>query len=96
MIRRGIVIPEYEEVMSAPEETTEDTPVDIMGMGMDGDDTTGTADSTETTGAPAQGENSEQDNGSSLESGDTAAPVPVEETAPAQSEGSPSENQNDE
>jgi hypothetical protein len=33
MIRRGIVIPEYEEVMTAPEEKTEEAPVDIMGDG---------------------------------------------------------------
>lgn len=31
MVRRGIVIPEFEEVMNAPEETIEDVPVDILG-----------------------------------------------------------------
>lgn len=104
MIRRGIVIPEYEEVMSAPEEKTEETPVDIMGMGLDGDETT---DSFETPDTPGQGdntpadstikvENSDQGSGSSVESGNTATPAPVDETAPAQSEDSPFENQNGE
>lgn len=108
MIRRGIVIPEYEEVMSAPEEKTEDTPVDIMGMGMDGDGTTETTDSFETsTDNPAPDENPptdsankienpDQGSGSSVEPMHTAAPEPVEETAPAQSEDIPSDNQNSE
>lgn len=31
MVRRGIVIPEFEEVMNAPEEKIEEVPVDILG-----------------------------------------------------------------
>lgn len=105
MIRRGIVIPDYEEVMSAPEEKTEEMPVDIMNMGVDEETTTETTDSFETTNNPEPGDNSpadntinganpEQGNGPSVESGDTASPV--EETAPAEDNSNSSENKDNE
>ncbi len=48
MRRRGIVIPEYEEVMNAPEEKTEEMPVDILGLGLEGESVPETTDSFET------------------------------------------------
>ncbi len=53
MVRRGIVIPEYEEVMSGPEEKTEETPVDIMALGME-DVLPDNTDSFETGPAPLE------------------------------------------
>lgn len=67
MLRRGIVIPEYEEVMSAPEEKTEEAPVDIMSLGMDGVSTENT-DSFETTGVPAEGDTPSGNSAETVES----------------------------
>jgi monofunctional biosynthetic peptidoglycan transglycosylase len=99
MRRRGIVIPEYEEVMSAPEEKTEEAPVDIMALGMDGVSTENT-DSFETTGAPAEGETQSWDSAETVEppaaeNHQDAAPLDpgpeVEENSPP--EDIPAENQ---
>ena len=53
MLRRGIVIPEYEEVVNAPEEKIEETPVDIMTLGME-DVIPESTDTFDTTTAPAE------------------------------------------
>lgn len=83
MRRRGIVIPEYEEVMSAPDEKTEDMPVDIMGLGLDETMPSETTDSFETGGtpdsSPAPGESAVSD-----EKPDPAGPSDVETSAPSE------------
>ena len=53
MVRRGIVIPEYEEVVNAPEEKIDETPVDIMTLGME-DVIPESTDTFDTTTAPAE------------------------------------------
>lgn len=67
MVRRGIVIPEFEEVMKSPEEKTEeasmDMPVDTTTMGMDnGTLVKETTESLELTSNPAQGDTPSADN----------------------------------
>jgi len=53
MVRRGFVIPEYEEVVNAPEEKIDETPVDIMTLGME-DVIPESTDTFDTTPAPAE------------------------------------------
>ena len=102
MVRRGIVIPEYEEVINAPEEKTEETPMDIMTVGpesfmMEGPDETSpeqvppSAQSVEEASPGAQeSENTVVPGGEppaeSVESAPAAEPEPSDDPSPAPSE----------
>jgi monofunctional biosynthetic peptidoglycan transglycosylase len=102
MLRRGIVIPEYEEVMSAPEEKTEEAPVDIMTMGLDGVTPTEQTDSPNVSDNPSSGDSSSTDGSTvneqpSRENGSPFDPVnpvpaPTDEPPPDDTSGSDQES----